>query len=102
MTQTTTSLSADEMIQFAWAFGIQVALASYGMLKDVWLKANVGQNAGPRPHRSSQSPYQVVAVQQSCKLSYHGQATLCRPSPKQTNMPSVMLVPWKILMIRNS
>ena len=37
----TTSFSADQMIQFARAVGLEVSLASYGMLEDLLLKAGV-------------------------------------------------------------
>ena len=35
----TTSFSADQMIQFARAVGLEMSLASYSMLKDLLLKA---------------------------------------------------------------
>ena len=48
---------ADQIIQFARAVGLGVALASYGELEDVLLKANVGQPDVLRPHRAGQSSY---------------------------------------------
>ena len=41
---TTTSLSADQIIRFSQAVGLEVALASYGMMEDVLLNANVGKS----------------------------------------------------------
>ena len=38
----TTSFSADQMIQFACAAGLEVSLASYGMLEELLLKARIG------------------------------------------------------------
>ena len=40
-THQTTSFSADQMIQFARAVGLEVSLASFGMLEDLLLKANL-------------------------------------------------------------
>ena len=57
LTHPTTSLSADQMIQFARAVGFEVALASYWTLEDVLLKANVGQSAVPRVRRGGQLPF---------------------------------------------
>ena len=43
----TTSFSADQMIQFARAVGLEVSLASFGMLEDLLLKANlIGRRGG--------------------------------------------------------
>ena len=41
----TTSFSADQMTQFAWAVGLKVSLASYSMLEDPLLKARGGSRA---------------------------------------------------------
>ena len=38
----TTSFAADQLIKFARAVGLEVSLASYGMLEDLLLKARVG------------------------------------------------------------
>ena len=43
----TTSFRADQMIQFARAVGLEVSLASYGMLEDLLLKARVGDGVQP-------------------------------------------------------
>ena len=46
-THQTTNFSADQMIQFARAVGLVVSLASFGMLEDLHLKANlIGRNGG--------------------------------------------------------
>ena len=59
----TTSFSADQMIQFARAVGLEVSLASYGMLEDLLLKARVG--GGDRPvgsrHSIGRSAFPSVA-----------------------------------------
>ena len=59
----TTSFSADQMIQFARAVGLEVSLASYGMLEDLLLKARGGggfQSVGSR-HSIGRSPFSSVA-----------------------------------------
>ena len=46
-TQRTTSFSADQMVQFARAAGLEVSLASFGVLEDLLLKANlIGRDGG--------------------------------------------------------
>ena len=46
-THQTTSFSADQMIQFAMAVGVEVSLASFGMLEVLLLKANlIGKRGG--------------------------------------------------------
>ena len=60
----TTSFSADQMIQFARAVGLEVSLASYGMLEDLLLKARIG-GVGPAVgsrHSVGKSPFPSVAV----------------------------------------
>ena len=59
----TTSFSADQMIQFARAVGLEVSLASYGMLEDLLLKARVGGGVQPVGSRNSigRSPFPSVA-----------------------------------------
>ena len=49
----TTKFSADQMIQFARAVGLEVSLASYGMLEDLLLKARVGGGVQPVGSRNS-------------------------------------------------
>ena len=51
---TTTSISADQMIQFARTVGLEVSLASYGLLEDFQLRARSVRNLGFRgqPGRS--------------------------------------------------
>ena len=59
----TTSFSADQMIQFARAVGLEVSLASYGMLEDLLLKARIG-GVGPAVglrHSVGKSPFPSVA-----------------------------------------
>ena len=59
----TTSFSADQMIQFTRAVGLELSLTSYGMLEDLLLKARVGggyQVDGSR-HSIGRSPFPSVA-----------------------------------------
>ena len=46
-----TSFSADQMIQFARAVGLEVSLASYSMLEDLLLKARGGSGVHPMTSR---------------------------------------------------
>ena len=59
----TTSFSADRMIQFARAVGLEVSLASFGLLEDLLLKARVGGGVQPVGSRHSigRSPFPSVA-----------------------------------------
>ena len=59
----TTSFSADQRIQVARAVGLEVSLASYGMLEDLLLKARVGGGVQPVGSRHSigRSPFPSVA-----------------------------------------
>ena len=54
--QQLTGMSTDQMIQFASAFGLEVSLATFGMLEDVFLKigGKTGRNVGDKG--SGQSP----------------------------------------------
>ena len=58
----TTSFSADQMIQFARAVGLEVSLASYGVLEDLLLKTSVGGGVQPVGSRHSigRSPFPSV------------------------------------------
>ena len=59
----TTSFSADQMIQFARAVGLEISLASYGMLEDLLLKEGGGggfQSVGSR-HSVGRYPFPSVA-----------------------------------------
>ena len=47
----TTNFSADQIIQFAWAVGLEVSLASHSMLEDLLLKARGGSGAHSVPSR---------------------------------------------------
>ena len=59
----TTSFSADQMIQFARAVGLEVSLASYSMHEDLLLKARGGNRAYPMTSRylTGRSPFPSVA-----------------------------------------
>ena len=56
--QQTTGLRADQVIQFARAIGLEVSLATFGMLEDLLLKINskVGRGGGGCEGVSLQSP----------------------------------------------
>ena len=76
----TTSLSADQLIQFARAVGLEVTLASYNMLEDLLLKARWGS----RVHRvtsrysAAQSPFRSVAGSSMGKKLLHDRFIHCR------------------------
>ena len=59
----TTSFSADQMIQFARAVGLEVSLASYSMLEDLLLKSRRGGGdcAGTSRCSAGKSPFPSVA-----------------------------------------
>ena len=59
----TTSFSADQMIQFARAVGLEVSLASYSMLEDLLLKARrgSGDHFGTARYPAGRSPFPSVA-----------------------------------------
>ena len=59
----TTSFSADQMVEFARAVGLEVSLASYSMLEDLLLKARGGSGAHPMTSRypAGRSPFPSVA-----------------------------------------
>ena len=56
-THQTTSFSADQMIQFARAVGLEVPLPSFGMLEDRLLKANLIGRGGDGGKASSSSAF---------------------------------------------
>ena len=60
-THQTTSFSADQMIQFARAVGLEVFLASFGMLEDLLLKANSIGRRGGGGKASSKSTFSSCA-----------------------------------------
>ena len=60
-THQTTSFSADQMIQFARAVGFEVSLASFGMLEDLLLKANLIVRVGGGGRASSRSAFSSCA-----------------------------------------
>ena len=59
----TTSFSADQIIQFARAVGLEVSLASYSMLEDLLLKAKGGSGAQAKTPQNTagRSPFPSVA-----------------------------------------
>ena len=59
----TTSFSADQVIQFGRAIGLEVSLASHSMLEDLLLKAGGGSGAPPVTSRypAGRSPFPSVA-----------------------------------------
>ena len=59
----TTSFSADQMIQFARAVGLEVSLKSYSMLKDLLLKPRSGSGVYHMTSRypAGRSPFPSVA-----------------------------------------
>ena len=56
-THQTTSFSADQMIQFARAVGLEVYLASFGVLEELFLKANLIGRGGGGGKASSRSVF---------------------------------------------
>ena len=60
-THQTTSFSADQMIQFARAVGLEVSLASFGMLEDLLVKANLIGRLGGGGKASSKSTFSSYA-----------------------------------------
>ena len=58
----TTSFSADQMIQFARAVGLEVSLVSYSMLEDLLLKAGGGSRAHPVTSRYPAGPSAFPSV----------------------------------------
>ena len=57
----TTSFSADQMIQFARAVGLEVSLASFGMLEDLLWKASLIGRRGGGGRASSKSAFSSCA-----------------------------------------
>ena len=60
-THQTTSFNADQMIQFAMAVGLEVFLASFGMLEDLLLKADLIGRRGGGVKASSKSTFSSCA-----------------------------------------
>ena len=60
-THQTTSFSADQMIQFARAVGLEVSLASFGMLEDLLLKTILFGRRGGGGKASSKSTFSICA-----------------------------------------
>ena len=61
-THQTTSFSADQMIQFARAVGLELSLASFGMLEDLLLKAKLIGRIGGGGRASSRSAFSSCAL----------------------------------------
>ena len=87
----TTSFSADQMIQFARAVGLEVFLASYGMLEDLLLKARVGGGVQPVGSRHSigRSPFPSVAGS-SWGDSIASKTNYSLPTVTETDVSSVV------------
>ena len=60
-THQTTSFSADQMIQVAGVVGLEVSLASFGMLEDLLLKTNLIGRVGGGGGASSRSAFSSCA-----------------------------------------
>ena len=58
---TITNLSADQMIRLARAVGLEVTLASYGLLKDLFVPSKVVEAVSSRGH-PEEFPLQVLWV----------------------------------------
>ena len=87
----TTSFSADQMIQFARAVGLEVSLASYGMLEDLLLKARVGGGVQPVGSRHSigRSPFRSVAGS-SWGDSFASRTNYSLPTVTETDVSNVV------------
>ena len=87
----TTSFSADQMIQFARAVGLEVSLASYGMLEDLLLKTRVGCRDKPVGSRHSigRSPLRSVAGF-SWRDSVASRTNYSLPNVTETNTSNVV------------
>ena len=87
----TTSFSADQMIQFARAVGLEVYLALYGMLEDLLLKAMVGGGVQPVGSRHSigRSPFPSVAGS-SWGDSVAPRTTCSLPTVTETDVSNVV------------
>ena len=87
----TTSFSADQMIQFARAVGLEVSLASYGMLEDLLPKARVGGGVQPVGSRNSigRSPFPSV-VGSSWGDSIASKTNYSLPTVTETDVSNVV------------
>ena len=70
-THQTTSFSADQMIQFAKAVGLQVSLASFGMLEDLLLKANLIGGGGGVEEMRPVGRCSIVVPRQMLEIVWH-------------------------------
>ena len=77
----TTSFSADQMIQFARAVGLEVSLASYSLLEDLLLKARGGSGAHAMTPRytAGRSPFPSVAGSSMGIVLLLGRFVRCLP-----------------------
>ena len=91
-THPTTSLSADQMIQFARAVGLEVSLASYSMLEDLLLKARGGSEAHPLTSRYTvgRSPFPSV-VRSSMGDSVASRSVYSLPTITETEGTNVIV-----------
>ena len=78
-THQTTSFSADQMIQFARAVGLEVSLASFGMLEDLLLKTNLIGRGGGGGKTSIRSAISSFAGQALEIVWHHVLCIRCRP-----------------------
>ena len=78
-THQTSIFSADQMMQFAKAVGLKVSWASFGMLKDLLLKANVIGRGGGGGKASSRSAFSGCAGQVLEIDWHHVLCIRCRP-----------------------
>ena len=87
----TTSFSADQMIQFARAVGLEVSLASYGMLEDLLLKARFGGGDQPVESHDSigRSPFASV-VRSSWDDSVASRTNYSLPTVTETDTRKVV------------
>ena len=87
----TTSFSADQMIQFARAVGLEVSLASYSMLEDLLLKARGGSGAHGMTscYTAGRSPFPSVAGS-SLGDSVASRSVYSLPTVTETEGVSVM------------
>ena len=88
----TTSSSADQMIQFARAVGLEVSLESYSMLEDLLLKARGGSGAHPMMSRytAGRSPFPSVAGS-SMGDSVDSRSVYSLPTITETQRTNVMV-----------
>ena len=82
----TTSFSADQMIRFARFVRLEVSLASFGMLEDLFLKANLIGRGGGLGKASSKSMYSSRAGTSLVDMWRRFLCILCRPEQSQRRL----------------